>query len=76
MTQATRDGRSWEPQYLLSIDVKVCIGCGRCYKVCSRNVMTLSGVDEDGQFVDIDDDDEIERKVMIMQDPGGCIGRT
>ncbi|PPQ35491.1 ferredoxin III, nif-specific [Rhodopila globiformis] len=78
MTQLTRDGRPWEPQYLLGIDAKVCIGCGRCYKVCSRNVMTLAGIDEDGEFVDIgaddDDADEIERKVMIMRDAGGCIG--
>jgi Nif-specific ferredoxin III len=74
MTQPTRDGRPWDPQYLLSIDAKVCIGCGRCFKVCSRNVMTLAGVDEDGAFVDLDEDDEIERKVMILQDAGGCIG--
>jgi Nif-specific ferredoxin III len=74
MTQLTRDGRPWEPQYLISIDAKVCIGCGRCFKVCSRDVMTLSGVNEDGEFIDLDEDDEIERKVMILQDAGGCIG--
>jgi Nif-specific ferredoxin III len=74
MTQTTRDGRAWEPQYLQGIDPKVCIGCGRCFKVCARGVMTLAGVDEDGAFVDLDDDDEIERKVMIMQDDGNCVG--
>jgi Nif-specific ferredoxin III len=36
--------------------------------------MTLKGVDEDGAFVDLDDDDEIERKVMMMQDDGNCVG--
>jgi Nif-specific ferredoxin III len=74
MTQSTRDGRVWEPQYLQGIDPKVCIGCGRCFKVCARGVMTLKGVDEDGAFVDLDDDDEIERKVMMMQDDGNCVG--
>ncbi|MDR3535336.1 MAG: ferredoxin III, nif-specific [Acetobacteraceae bacterium] len=75
MTQATRDGRSWEPQYLLTIDSRICIGCGRCFKVCGRGVMTLRGIDEDGEVVDLDsDDDEIERKVMVMQDVGACIG--
>ncbi|CAH2599525.1 putative ferredoxin-3 [Rhodovastum atsumiense] len=77
MPLVTRDGRSWEPKYLLSIDATVCIGCGRCFKVCSRDVMTLKGVDEDGNFINLDDEDddgEIERKVMVMVDAGGCIG--
>ncbi len=76
MTLPTRDGRAWEPDYLMSIDAKTCIGCGRCYKVCSRDVMTLKGIDEDGEVIDLDDDDddEIERKVMIMVDAGACIG--
>ncbi len=75
MTQATRDGRGWDPQYLLAIDARTCIGCGRCFKVCGRGVMTLRGMDEDGDVVDLDsDDDEIERKVMVMHDAGACIG--
>ncbi|MDR3536325.1 MAG: ferredoxin III, nif-specific [Acetobacteraceae bacterium] len=75
MIQATRDGREWQPQYLLAIDAKTCIGCGRCFKVCGRGVMTLRGIDDDGEVVDLDsDDDEIERKVMVMQDIGACIG--
>ena len=36
--------------------------------------MTLKGITEDGDFVDLDDDDEIERKVMTLSDPGACIG--
>jgi Nif-specific ferredoxin III len=73
---ATRDGRAWQPAYLVGIDGKTCIGCGRCYKVCGRGVMTLKGIDEDGGMVDLDDDedDEIERKVMVMADAGACIG--
>jgi len=74
MTQATRDGRAWEPQYLQSIDVKVCIGCGRCFKVCGRGVMTLVGIDDEGNVVDLEDDDDIERKVMALQDDGACVG--
>jgi len=72
----TRDGRVWTPEYLTAIDGKVCIGCGRCYKVCGRNVMTLKGINEDGEMIDLngDDDDEIERKVMVLDDSGACIG--
>ncbi|MBZ8135266.1 ferredoxin III, nif-specific [Afifella sp. IM 167] len=76
MSFQTRDGRDWMPEYLMSIDPKVCIGCGRCFKVCARSVMTLRGVTEDGEFVDMDeeDEDELERKVMVIADGGNCIG--
>jgi len=72
----TRDGREWQPTYLVAIDGAVCIGCRRCYKVCGRDVMTLKGINEDGDMVELDDDedDEIERKVMVMADIGACIG--
>jgi Nif-specific ferredoxin III len=71
----TRDGRAWQPAYLLAIDETVCIGCGRCYKVCGRGVMTLKGMTDEGEFVDADDDsEEIERKVMRLDDAGACVG--
>jgi Nif-specific ferredoxin III len=75
MDSITRDGRPWTPQYLLSIDAEVCIGCGRCFKVCGRDVMTLKGVGEEGEIVPLgDEDDDIERKVMAMNDAGACVG--
>lgn len=70
----TRDGRAWKPSYLLAIDPETCIGCGRCFKVCGRDVMTLQGLTEDGEIVGLDDDEEILRKVMTVTDPGACIG--
>jgi Nif-specific ferredoxin III len=39
----------------LDIDPEKCIGCGRCYKVCGREVMTLKGLNEDGELVALDD---------------------
>ena len=79
MSCATRDGRAWQPEFLLAINPKTCIGCGRCFKVCGRNVMTLKGVNEDGELVALeagedDDDEEFEKKIMVMNDEGACIG--
>lgn len=70
----SRDGRPWQPSYLLQIDPNTCIGCGRCFKACGRSVMDMKGITEDGQLVGLDDDDEIERKIMTVVDPGACIG--
>ena len=70
----TRDGRPWQPSCLLDIDPEVCIGCGRCFKVCGNSVMTLMGVTEGGVLVGLEDDEEILRKVMTVGDPGACIG--
>ena len=77
----TRDGSDWMPSYLTAIDPSTCIGCGRCYKVCSRYVMHLYGVSEDdevlGQVTEDDDDDfdgELNRKVMLVDNGGMCIG--
>ncbi len=76
MSYGTRDGRVWQPEYLLSINPNTCIGCGRCFKVCGRSVMTLKGINEDGELIPLEDDedDEIEKKIMVMNDEGACIG--
>ncbi|WP_078709113.1 ferredoxin III, nif-specific [Consotaella salsifontis] len=76
MTAYTRDGTTYLPKYLIAIDPAQCIGCGRCFKVCGQGVMTLKGVDEDGQFINIEDedDDEVERRVMTLARAGACIG--
>lgn len=81
MSGIARDGRAWEPAFLVSINDATCIGCGRCFKACGRDVMRLKGINDEGEFVELDpdldedeDDDEIERKVMTMADPGACIG--
>lgn len=72
MSAFTRDGRPWKPEYLVAIDPATCLGCGRCFKVCGRGVMTLKGISEDGEIVDLDE--ELERKVMVLDDAGACIG--
>jgi Nif-specific ferredoxin III len=80
---ATRDGTTWEPAYLTAIDRGKCIGCGRCYKVCSRGVMSLYGLDGEDQMLgkvsggEDDDDDfdgELVRKIMVLDNAGACIG--
>ena len=77
ITAVTRDGTAYVPEFLVAIDRQKCIGCGRCFRVCGREVMSLKGVDEDGDLVDLDeddDDDEFERKVMVVANAGDCIG--
>jgi Nif-specific ferredoxin III len=75
VTFATRNGTPWVPKYLSDISQELCIGCGRCFKVCTMGVLKLMGIDEDGAMCDpFDDDVEIERKVMVVDNAGNCIG--
>ena len=81
MAYLTRDGSAWTPEYLIAIDASKCIGCGRCYKVCLREVMHLHGVDDSGtvlgKVTEDDDDDfdgELNRKIMIVDNSGACVG--
>jgi|APHig6443718053_1056840.scaffolds.fasta_scaffold722229_1 Nif-specific ferredoxin III len=74
-TFTTRSGKPWTPRYLLSISDELCIGCGRCYKVCTQGVLELKGINEDGEMCDpFDDGEDIERKVMTVANEGDCIG--
>ena len=71
ITNYTRGGQTWSPRFIESIDVNKCIGCGRCYKVCGRDVLELiekpfEGEDEYG--------DDMSNKVMSIAHPDNCIG--
>jgi len=72
-TTLTRSGAPWTPAFLDAIDDTVCIGCGRCFKICPRKVLHPAGINEDGELIDFDDDDA-ERKIMTLADKGDCIG--
>ena len=67
----TRGGAPWKPRFILSIDIEKCIGCGRCYKICGRDVLMpiekpFEGEDKFG--------DNLGNKVMSIVNPGNCIG--
>lgn len=73
-------GKVWTPQFVEIIDQEKCIGCGRCYKVCGREVLEMVGVNEDGELVRVsandedDDDDEYDKKVMSIANVANCVG--
>lgn len=73
-TGLTFAGKVWIPKFLEAIDPTRCLGCGRCFKVCGRNVMQLKAMNEEGEFVEDEDGEEIERKVMTIANPDNCVG--
>ncbi|MBF0429389.1 MAG: ferredoxin III, nif-specific [Magnetococcales bacterium] len=79
VTGVTRGGSLWIPNFIVSLDGKRCIGCGRCFKVCPRTVFDLvdrdsvqgQDADEDWQEDEFSDDPHM---VMIIQEVNDCVG--
>ncbi|TLP44246.1 ferredoxin III, nif-specific [Cohaesibacter sp. CAU 1516] len=84
----TLGGEEWVPQFVEALDAKKCIGCGRCFRVCSRDVFELvereslgldedDDLDDDDPFGDDDDDDGFSddtSMVMALKNRDDCIG--
>ena len=72
VTGYTRGGTAWEPSFIDALNQETCIGCGRCYKVCPRDVFDL--VERD--YADDDDDEFSDEPTMVMAiaDAMDCIG--
>ncbi len=76
----TRGGAEWTPAFVTDLNQGNCIGCGRCYKVCPRDVFELvdrEDLDLDDDDYDDDDDDDFSddtSMVMSLKDMMDCIG--
>ncbi len=64
ITGLTKDKHEWIPQFIVSIDEELCIGCGRCFKVCTHDVLAFEELDED----------DSAKMFMRVANPGNCIG--
>ncbi len=75
ITGLTRGGTAWTPEFVTGVNQANCIGCGRCYKVCPRDVFDLveREIDEDDDDYDDDFDDDVAM-VMAVKDAMDCIG--
>ena len=74
ITGLTLDGTVWTPQFATALEGKKCIGCGRCYKVCPRDVLDLIDRGEEMELDDEDYDEDDTASVMTLKNPGDCIG--
>ena len=82
ITGITRGGIAWIPAFVTDLNQANCIGCGRCFKVCPRDVFELVDredldLDEDDDYDDDDDDDGFSddtSMVMSLKDLMDCIG--
>lgn len=70
ITGLTKGGTEWTPHFATSLDQAKCIGCGRCYKVCPRNVLDLV----ERELDDDDDSEDDNMMVMSLANPADCIG--
>lgn len=76
ITGTTFGGAIWTPNYVTDLNQRTCIGCGRCFKVCPRDVFDLIDKDDaddfDDDYGDFEDDDNT--MVMSLKNPADCIG--
>ena len=75
ITGITRGGHAWTPAFVTLLNQIRCIGCGRCYKVCPRDVFEL--IDRDDLDLEEPGDDDFEEApgmVMNLKDILDCIG--
>lgn len=76
ITGITRGGTEWQPAFVTELNQDDCIGCGRCYKVCPRDVFELiereASDDYDDEYEDGFDDDS--SMVMSLKNQMDCIG--
>ena len=66
VTGKTKGGKEWTPTFIESVDPEICIGCGRCYKVCSRDVFAPEDYE--------DEETESMRMIMTVANDENCIG--
>ena len=75
ITGITRGGTEWVPAFVVDLNQEDCIGCGRCYKVCPRDVFEL--IEREAADDDDDDDDGFSddtSMVMSLSNSLDCIG--
>lgn len=87
ITGLTRGGEEYTPAFVMDINQGHCIGCGRCFKVCPRDVfdlierdsvegLELDEYDDDDDYGDDDDDGFSDDTAMVMslKNAMDCIG--
>lgn len=70
----TRGGEPWDQQFVTGINQADCIGCGRCYKVCPRDVFELVEVEGNDDFGDYGDYENGVMMAMSLANESDCIG--
>lgn len=77
VTGVTFGGAVWTPKYVTDLNQKTCIGCGRCFKVCPRDVFDLVDKEDleefNDNYGDFEDDDD-NSMVMMLKNSADCIG--
>jgi len=66
LTGTTKGGDSWTPTFVEAVDHEKCIGCGRCFKSCSRKVLGPIEIEDE-------ETDTINMKMDIVNGDA-CIG--
>ncbi len=64
ITGYTRGKKEYVPRFVKAVDDELCIGCGRCMKICARGVLAPKEVDEE----------DSAKMFCSVANPDECIG--
>jgi Nif-specific ferredoxin III len=64
ITGLTRGKKEYVPRFVKAVDDELCIGCGRCMKICARGVLAPREVDEE----------DSAKMFCAVANPEECIG--
>lgn len=63
-TSLTKSGKIWVPMYLISVDPKKCIGCGKCVQICMGKCYRIKNIEPEKRNVVING---IERMITVKR---------
>ncbi len=66
ITATTKGGAEWTPVFIEAIDEEKCIGCGRCFKACSRKCLGPEDL--------VDEETDSTRMIMAVVNADNCSG--
>ncbi len=75
-TSLTKSGKKWVPTYLMDVDAKKCIGCGKCVQICMGKCYKLKDIEHEKRSVVINGRERVitVKRIAEVDNTDNCYG--